>query len=142
MAPPIRTARTSSTPSPPTASRATRPPATPPPPNPPPAPYFEVLPRKYRFRILNASMSRYYKLALAYNGAAVPFKFIANDGNLVVNPITLTALDEQGVAERYDIVVDFSIFPVGSRIKLVNLLPMRDDGRGPQGAPSLAEALA
>ena len=106
------------------------------------APYFEVLPRKYRFRILNASMSRYYKLALAYNGAAVPFKFIANDGNLVVNPITLTALDEQGIAERYDIVVDFSIFPVGSRIKLVNLLKMRDDGRGPQGALSLAEALA
>ena len=106
------------------------------------APYFEVLPRKYRFRILNASMSRYYTLALAYNGAAVPFKFIANDGNLVVNPITLTALDEQGVAERYDIVVDFSIFPVGSRIKLVNLLKMRDDGRGPQGALSLAEALA
>jgi FtsP/CotA-like multicopper oxidase with cupredoxin domain len=46
------------------------------------------------------------------------------------------------VAERYDIVVDFSIFPVGSRIKLVNLLQMRDDGRGPQGALSLAEALA
>ena len=106
------------------------------------APYFEVLPRKYRFRILNGSMSRYYQLALAYNGAAVPFKFIANDGNLVVSPITLTALDEQGIAERYDIVVDFSIFPVNSRIKLVNLLKMRDDGRGPQGALSLAEALA
>jgi FtsP/CotA-like multicopper oxidase with cupredoxin domain len=72
----------------------------------------------------------------------VPFKFIANDGNLVVSPITLTALDEQGIAERYDIVVDFSIFPVNSRIKLVNLLKMRDDGRGPQGALSLAEALA
>jgi FtsP/CotA-like multicopper oxidase with cupredoxin domain len=106
------------------------------------APYFEVLPRKYRFRILNASMSRFYKLALSYNGAAVPFKFICNDGNLVVNPITLTQLDEQGIAERYDIVVDFSAFPVGSRIKLVNLLTMREDGRGPDEALSLAEALA
>jgi FtsP/CotA-like multicopper oxidase with cupredoxin domain len=106
------------------------------------APYFEVLPRKYRFRILNASMSRYYKLALSYNGSAVPFKFIANDGNLVVSPITLTALDEQGIAERYDIVVDFSIFPVGSRIRLVNLLRMRDDGRGPKEALSLTQALA
>ena len=30
-------------------------------------PYFEVLPRRYRFRILNASMSRFIKLALAVN---------------------------------------------------------------------------
>ncbi len=106
------------------------------------APFFDVLPRKYRFRILNASMSRFYKLALSFNGAPVPFKFIANDGNLVVNPITLTQLDEQGIAERYDIVVDFSAFPVGSRIYLVNLLKMRDDGRGPQEALSLSAALA
>jgi len=106
------------------------------------APFFDVLPRKYRFRILNASMSRFYKLALSFNGAAVPFRFIANDGNLVVNPITLTQLDEQGIAERYDIVVDFSAFPVGSRIHLVNLLKMRGDGRGPQEALSLAQALA
>ena len=106
------------------------------------APYFEVLPRKYRFRLLNACMSRFLKLALSYNGAPVPFKFIANDGNFVVNPITLTALDEQGIAERYDIVVDFSIFPAGSRVQLVNLLTMRDDGRGPKEALSLAAALS
>jgi FtsP/CotA-like multicopper oxidase with cupredoxin domain len=106
------------------------------------APYFDVLPRKYRFRILNASMSRYYKFALSYNGAPVPFKFIANDGNLVLNPITLTQLDQQGIAERYDIVVDFSAFPVGSRIYLVNLLRMREDGRGGQEELPLAEALA
>jgi FtsP/CotA-like multicopper oxidase with cupredoxin domain len=106
------------------------------------APYFDVLRRKYRFRLLNASMSRFFKFALSYNGAAVPFKFIANDGNLVVNPITLTQLDEQAIAERYDIVVDFSAFPVGSRIYLVNLLRMRDDGRGPKETLSLAAALA
>ena len=76
------------------------------------APFFEVLPRKYRFRILNASMSRFFKLALAGpTGTAVPFQFIANDGNFVVNPITLTTLDHQGTAERYDIVVDFSQIP-------------------------------
>jgi FtsP/CotA-like multicopper oxidase with cupredoxin domain len=105
------------------------------------APYFEVLPRKYRLRLLNACMSRFLKLALSYNGAPVPFKFIANDGNFVVSPITLTQLDEQGIAERYDIVVDFSMFPAGSRIQLVNLLTMRDDGRGPKEALSLAAAL-
>src|SRR6201988_838071 len=68
------------------------------------APFFEVLPRKYRFRFLSAGMSRFIRLALSYNGAAVPFKFIANDGNLTVNPIPLTVLDQQGTAERYDIV--------------------------------------
>ena len=41
----------------------------------------------------------------------MPFQFIANDGNLVVNPIDLSELDEQGIAERYDIVVDFSQVP-------------------------------
>jgi len=102
-----------------------------------------VLPRKYRFRILNASMSRFWKLALAGpTGTAVPFWFIANDGNLVVNPITLTTLDHQGIAERYDIVVDFSRFRIGDRIRLVNQLQMREDGRGPQQDLTLAQALA
>ena len=54
---------------------------------------------------------------------------------------TLTALDEQGIAERYDIVVDFSRFRVGDRLKVVNLLRMRDDGRGPREELSYAEAL-
>ncbi|MET0676173.1 MAG: multicopper oxidase domain-containing protein [Bradyrhizobium sp.] len=107
------------------------------------APYFEVLPRKYRFRILNASMSRFFKLALAGpTGTAVPFQFIANDGNFVVNPITLTTLDHQGSAERYDIVVDFSRFRPGDRISLVNQLQMRPDGRGPKQDLTLAQALA
>ena len=107
------------------------------------APFMEVLPRKYRFRILNACMSRFLQLAIASPAnTAVPFKFIANDGNLVVNPIALTQLDHQGIAERYDIVVDFSAFQTGSRLKLVNLLRMRGDGRGPTNTLTLAQALA
>jgi FtsP/CotA-like multicopper oxidase with cupredoxin domain len=107
------------------------------------APFFNVLPRKYRFRILNACMSRFFQFAIAApNGSAVPFQFIANDGNFVVNPIPLTSLDHQGIAERYDIVVDFSSFAVGSSLKLVNKLRMRDDGRGPTDTLSLGAALA
>jgi len=106
------------------------------------APYFEVLPRKYRFRLLNACMSRFFQLALSYNGAPVPFQFIANDGNLMVYPVQLTELDEQGIAERYDIVVDFSAFPVGSRLYLVNELVMRNNGRGPKQKLPLSQALA
>jgi FtsP/CotA-like multicopper oxidase with cupredoxin domain len=106
------------------------------------APYFEVLPRKYRLRILDASMSRYYKLAISWNGAPVPVKFICNDGNLLVNPVTVTETDEFGVAERYDIVVDFSAFPVGAKLYLVNELRMREDGRGGKEALPLGQALA
>jgi FtsP/CotA-like multicopper oxidase with cupredoxin domain len=112
------------------------------------APVMEVLPRKYRFRILNACMSRFLQLGFATtNGATVPFQFIANDGNLVVNPIPSSqlaggTLDHQGIAERYDVVVDFSAFSVGSRVRLVNRLTMRDDGRGPDDALTLAQAAA
>jgi FtsP/CotA-like multicopper oxidase with cupredoxin domain len=104
------------------------------------APFMEVLPRKYRFRILNSCMSRFIKLALSWNWTAVPFQFIANDGNLVVNPIQLSELDEQGIAERYDIIVDFSKFHIGDRIYLVNLLK-QTDGRKPNGPLSLREAM-
>ena len=87
-------------------------------------------------------MSRFWQLAIADpNGRAVPFQFIANDGNLVVNPIPLTVLDQQGIAERYDIVVDFSTFRIGDRLTLVNVLE-QTDGRKPNGALSLARAFA
>ena len=85
-------------------------------------PYFEVERRKYRFRILNASVSRFFKIALANaSGQAQPMTQIANDGNLLPNPVLLTALDEQGIAERYDVVIDFSRFPLNSKAFLVNL---------------------
>src|SRR5262245_50958643 len=110
------------------------------------APFFEVLPRKYRFRILNACMSRFFQFGLADEvGNTVPFQFIANDGNLVVNPIPNTVLDggtldHQGTAERYDIVVDFSRFRVGAKVRLVNRVQMRDDGRGPAASLTLKQA--
>ncbi|MBB3393578.1 multicopper oxidase domain-containing protein [Rhizobium sp. BK060] len=105
------------------------------------APFFEVLPRKYRFRTLNACVSRFLKLALAdARGNAVPIKFIANDGNLVVNTLTLKSLPLQGIAERYDFVADFSGFRIGDRIQVVNLI-RHEDGRGPKEELSLANAL-
>jgi FtsP/CotA-like multicopper oxidase with cupredoxin domain len=105
------------------------------------APFFEVLPRKYRFRFLNACMSRFIQLAFAdSSGKAVPFQFICNDGNLVVNPITLTQLDERGIAERYDIVVDFSAFRIGDKVHLVDILK-QTSGNKPDGTQSLSNAL-
>src|SRR5262249_22048755 len=55
--------------------------------------------------------------------------------------ISLTSLDEQGTAERYDIIVDFSRFRVGDVAFLVNTL-QQTDGRKPDGQVSLAQALA
>src|SRR5262245_61867878 len=105
------------------------------------APFTEVLPRMYRFPILVASMSRFCKCAIASpTGTAVPFQFICNDGNLVINPIPLTELDEQGIAERYDIIVDFSNFRVGDRLHLVDRLK-QTTGNKPDGPVSFAQAL-
>ncbi|MEQ1697443.1 MAG: multicopper oxidase domain-containing protein [Hyphomicrobiaceae bacterium] len=106
------------------------------------APVMQVLPRKYRFRTINATMARFIKLAIATSsGTPVKFQFIANDGNLVINPLTLTELDEQSSAERYDIVVDFSQFRVGESVYLVNRL-QQTDGRKPDKVVSMAEALS
>ena len=91
-------------------------------------PYFEVERRKYRFRILNASVSRFFKIACVdATGIAVPMIQIANDGNLLPHPVTLTQLDEQGIAERYDIVIDFS--PYSCRRQILAGQPVRAPGR-------------
>jgi manganese oxidase len=106
-------------------------------------PFFEVEPRKYRFRVLNASVSRFFKLALS-DGS--PMIQIANDGNLLPHPVPLTQLDEQGIAERYDIVVDFSRYPLGTptkptRVWLVNLAE-HENGKLPSRDLSIQEALS
>jgi manganese oxidase len=101
-------------------------------------PFFEVERRKYRFRILNASVSRFFKLSLS---DASPMVQIANDGNLLPQPVTLTQLDEQGIAERYDIIIDFSRYNLGDKVWLVNLCE-HTDGKKPSADRSLADALA
>ena len=107
-------------------------------------PYFEVEHRKYRFRILNASVSRFFKICLVdASGNALPFIQIANDGNLFPTPVVLTELDEQGIAERYDIVIDFtgSKLKVGDSCWLVNLAE-HQDGKKVSKDLSVADALA
>jgi len=103
-------------------------------------PYFEVEARKYRFRVLNGSVSRFFKLALS-DGS--PMIQIGNDGNLLPNPVVLTELDEQGIAERYDIVIDFSRYTPGPNTKvwLVNLA-QQTNGKKPDKDLSLRDALA
>jgi FtsP/CotA-like multicopper oxidase with cupredoxin domain len=101
-------------------------------------PYFEVERRKYRFRILNAAVARFFKIALS-DGS--PMIQIANDGNLFPNPVVLTELDEQGIAERYDIVIDFSRYSIGQKVWMVNLAE-HQDGRRVHDTLSLGEAMS
>jgi FtsP/CotA-like multicopper oxidase with cupredoxin domain len=101
-------------------------------------PFFEVERRKYRFRILNAAVSRFFKVALS-DGS--PMIQIANDGNLFPHPVPLTELDEQGIAERYDVVIDFSRYNAGDKVWWVNLCE-HQDGKKPAKDLSLAEALS
>ncbi len=101
-------------------------------------PFFEVERRKYRFRILNASVSRFFKIAMSDGSGMIQ---IANDGNLFPHPITLTELDEQGIAERYDIVIDFSRYSIGQKVHMVNLCE-HENGKKPAKDLSLAAALS
>jgi FtsP/CotA-like multicopper oxidase with cupredoxin domain len=96
-------------------------------------PFLEVRKRRYRFRILDGGPSRFYQLFLTdldRPNQQIPFWIISNDGNLLPKPIQATSV-RIGVAERFDIIVDFSQIPNNpSRIYLENRL-RQDDGRGP-----------
>jgi spore coat protein A len=67
-------------------------------------PYLEVEPRKYRFRVLNASNARFYHLSFQ-NG--LEFRQIGTDQGLLPAPIALKKVS-LAPAERVDLVVDFS----------------------------------
>jgi FtsP/CotA-like multicopper oxidase with cupredoxin domain len=79
-------------------------------------PFFPVAARKYRFRLLNSSNERQFRLTLG--GAAMTQ--IASDGGLLPASVPRTEL-LIGSAERVDIVVDFSQVPVGSHLVLKDI---------------------
>jgi FtsP/CotA-like multicopper oxidase with cupredoxin domain len=101
-------------------------------------PFFQVERRKYRFRMLNASVSRFFVFALSDSSTMVQ---IANDGNLLPQTVPLTQLDQMGIAERFDIVIDFSRYTIGQTVDLVNLQEHRD-GKGPGQILTVSGALS
>lgn len=81
-------------------------------------PFFNVAARKYRFRVLNASNAREYKLALS-NG--MPLIQIGTDGGLLQRPLpqdTITIAP----SERVDFIVDFAAAALNSQFTLRNLM--------------------
>jgi FtsP/CotA-like multicopper oxidase with cupredoxin domain len=95
-------------------------------------PFFEVEPRRYRFRIVNSGPSRWYQTFLTDLGSntSIPFWLIAADGNLLPRPISVTSA-ANAVAERQDIIIDFRPW-AGRTLYLENRLE-QTDGRGPTG---------
>ena len=85
-----------------------------------PWPKLEVANTKYRLRVLNASNARRYDLALDPPPAGGPsFVQIGSDGGLLAAPMAHRTI-RIAPAERFDLVVDFSKYRLGSTVTLVN----------------------
>src|SRR5689334_20451401 len=99
-------------------------------------PKLTVRRRKYRFRILNTGPTQTYDLTLIKpDGSVGTITVIATDANFLEHPIPIDAGANAGnsnsttapivpgglrvsVAERYDIIIDFTEFPQGSKLYL------------------------
>lgn len=84
-------------------------------------PRHEIDTALYRFRILNASNARRYRLRFEVEGQDrdLPIVQIGSDHGLLPTPITHDHL-VLASAERFDVLVDFRDLDVGSRVRLVN----------------------
>jgi FtsP/CotA-like multicopper oxidase with cupredoxin domain len=91
-------------------------------------PYFKVARRKYRFRILNGSVSRIMQVGVS---SGRPFDVLSSDGNLLPRPVKLESLLITP-AQRRDIIIDFRDYKIGDSVYLENLMP-QDSARGPAG---------
>jgi FtsP/CotA-like multicopper oxidase with cupredoxin domain len=94
-------------------------------------PFFNVEPRRYRFRLLDTGPSRFYEFFVTdtnnLNNVNQYF-VIGNDGNLLPHPVKVQSV-RIGPAERVDVIIDFSKF-AGKTIYLENRL-RQINGQGP-----------
>jgi spore coat protein A len=98
-------------------------------------PYQIVEQRRYRLRLLNGCQSRF--LILDFNHIpGVEVWQIGNEGGFLATPVNLTALNDNrllmALAERADVIVDFTNVPVGS-YALGNVGPDEPFGGGTSG---------
>jgi len=93
-------------------------------------PYLDVEPRKYRFRFLNGSNSRFYSLQLVDKTTDTPgpaFYQIGSDGGYLAAPVMLNDPADPNAprllmapGERTDIIIDFSGVAQGTEFVLDN----------------------
>jgi FtsP/CotA-like multicopper oxidase with cupredoxin domain len=100
-------------------------------------PYLQVEARAYRFRMLNASLTRAYRLAVLDEKTGKPLKHvirvIGTDGGLLGAARTLDEMLTINPGERVDIVIDFAGFP-NRKLRLVNTDPSAPAGTPAPGA--------
>jgi suppressor of ftsI/bilirubin oxidase len=96
-------------------------------------PYFEAATRVYRFRVLNASNARLYKLAFLNGKTPVEFQVIANDGGLL-NGAQKASEVFLSPAERVEVLLDLRNAKVGDALTLASVAfdPMEHED-GPPG---------
>ena len=81
-----------------------------------PWPKMKVKRRVYRFRFLNASISRSYRPFLS---SGLPVTMVATDAGLMPVSQSVTTW-RHGPGERYEFLVDFSLYQPGTRVALGN----------------------
>lgn len=94
-----------------------------------PEAYFDVQRTLYRFRIVNGSNARLYKIALSDNSN---FWIISTDAGLKDQPSQLNNVF-LAPGERIDILIDFSAYTIGESILLKTLPFTGSGGTYPQG---------
>jgi bilirubin oxidase len=102
-------------------------------------PTLTVEPRRYRFRILNASNTRVLMLKIVSNPLtarpatpALPFWVIGSDGGFLPRPVQVQRVVAAG-AERHDVIVDFSGLRPGTKLFMINEGPDEPFGGGEPG---------
>jgi FtsP/CotA-like multicopper oxidase with cupredoxin domain len=86
-------------------------------------PKLNVTRRKYRFRILNTGPVKTWNLSVVKpDGTNANMIVVATDANFLASPATVTTLPIF-VAERYDVIIDFAQFPIGSKVYLREAAP-------------------
>ena len=94
-------------------------------------PFQTVEQRRYRFRFLNGCQSRFLILDFSKIPGVEVWQ-IGNEGGFLPAPVNLTALGNHllmGLAERADLIVDFTNVPAGNYV-LGNLGPDEPFGGG------------
>ncbi len=94
-------------------------------------PYRNVSAKWHRLRILNAANTRQYRLRLVdESGTDVPMYQIGSDSGLLAEPVEHVAGITMGVAERFDLLIDFSRYR-GQRLEMINAETNPDPGPWP-----------
>lgn len=85
-----------------------------------PSPCFDCESRLYRFRLLNGSNARIYRLAFMHGDVALEFQVIGADGGLLERPLGTREIF-LSPSERADVLLDLRDAALGERVMLASL---------------------